>query len=483
VRTLSPVTRFLVLTVAAVGFLFDTYELLMFPVIGASALSELLHVPADADAVRLWSGRMLWIAALAGGTFGLLGGWLVDKLGRKTIMVASILAYALSPLAAAFSTELWQFVLFRSTTFVGVCVEAVAAVTWLAELFDDKRTRERAIGWTLAFASLGGILVTEVFNEIVAAARQGTLPALPVAFPAGHDPANVAWRYTLLTGLVPGLLILLLMPFVPESRVWLEKKRAGTLGRPSFAELFAPGFRRTTVVTTILSACGYAAAFGALQLTPLQMAPGLSAVAEVRKEHGQAIQAAQAKLKAAADGTPEKAAAAKEVAKAAAPVRQAIEATRGNIQRWQELGGLTGRILLAALVVYLPSRQLLRLFVVPGVVLFPVTYLVLYKGDYNTFAAAVFACGLLTVAQFSFISEFLPKVFPVYLRGTGSSFATNVGGRMIGTMFAIVNTELVAPLFTGENPVKVATAAAVIGGSVYLAALVASFFLPDPKGE
>ena len=49
-----------------------------------------------------------------------------------------------------------------------MCVELVAAVTWLAELFEDKRQRELAIGWTLAFASLGGILVTEVFNEIVA---------------------------------------------------------------------------------------------------------------------------------------------------------------------------------------------------------------------------------------------------------------------------------------------------------------------------
>ena len=111
---------------------------------------------------------MLWIAALCGGVFGLLGGYLIDRLGRKTVMVGSILLYSLSPVAAAYSTELWHLVLFRCTTFIGVCVELVAAVTWLAELFEDKRQRELAIGWTLACASLGGILVTEVFNEIVA---------------------------------------------------------------------------------------------------------------------------------------------------------------------------------------------------------------------------------------------------------------------------------------------------------------------------
>ena len=241
--SLGPITRILVITIAAIGFLFDTYELLMFPVIGSDAVGELITVNKDGSSpgwlvelgigssgdtkrgiaptsppVRAWGGRMLWIAALSGGVFGLLGGLLIDRLGRKTIMIASILAYSTSPLAAAFRMDLWQLVLFRCTTFIGVCVEMVAAVTWLAELFEDKRTRELVIGWTLATASLGGILVTEAYNEIVEAARLGMLPA--IAFPAGHNPDNVAWRCTLLTGLIPGAAILLLMPFVPESSVW-----------------------------------------------------------------------------------------------------------------------------------------------------------------------------------------------------------------------------------------------------------------------
>src|SRR5207244_3106693 len=96
-----------------------------------------------------------------------------------------------------------------------------------------------------------------------------------IPFPAGHSPDNVAWRFTLLTGLIPGLAILLLMPFVPESAVWKRKKQEGTLKRPSFGELFSPALRRTTIVTTILSACGYAAAFGAIQLTPAQIVAGV----------------------------------------------------------------------------------------------------------------------------------------------------------------------------------------------------------------
>jgi MFS family permease len=478
----SSTTRFLVLAVAAIGFLFDTYELLMFPVTGAEAIAELLRVRPDSDEVRLWSGRMLWIAALCGGVFGLLGGWLIDRLGRKTVMVASILIYSLSPVAAALSTELWMLIVFRCTTFIGVCVEAVAAVTWLAELFADKRSREMAIGWTLAFASVGGIAVTEVYNGIVEVLKNDPtgLPRLPV--PDGFN-GHAAWRYTLLTGLVPGALILVLMPFVPESRVWAERKRAGTLGRPSFGELFAPGLLRTTLVTTRLSACAYAAAFGALQLGPLVMVPGLPAIDEVKKEAPARVKAAQEKVDAAQTGTPERAAAEEELTRAKGMVSQAIKEKRGNIQRWQEIGGLTGRVILAALLVFVPSRVLLKLFILPGVVLFPLTYFRLIEGEYTAFAVAVFFCGLLTVGQFSFISEYLPKVFPVHLRGTGGGFATNFGGRMLGTMAATLNTELLAPLFEGDNPAKVATAAAVIGGTVYFVALVLSFWMPAPKAD
>jgi MFS family permease len=507
---LGPTTRILVLTIAAIGFLFDTYELLMFPVIGSDAVGELINVNADGTspgwleelgfqttsqlkrgaaptsvAVRSWGGRMLWIAALSGGIFGMLGGLLIDRLGRKTIMIASILAYSVSPVAAAFSSELWHLVLFRCTTFIGVCVEMIAAVTWLAELFDDKRTRELAIGWTLATASLGGILVTEAYNEIVALGREGLLPVVP--FPEGHVPGNVAWRFTLLTGLIPGALILVFMPFVPESGVWRKKKQEGTLKRPSFLELFSPELRITTVTTTILSACGYAAAFGAIQMTPLQIVAGLPDIVAMTPEP---VRVAEGKLKKSKDGTPEHAALQKEVdalkqkyepeLKAAG---QALKERRGDIQRWQEIGGLMGRIMLAVLLLFIPSRWLIRLFLIPGVILLPVTYFHLVQETYLIFAVAIFFCGLLTVAQFSFLSEFLPRVFPMHLRGTGGSFATNFGGRMIGTMAATLNTEILSKMFSGPPPLQVAAAAGVIGGGVYMIALLATFALPHPHEE
>ncbi len=555
-------TQWLICAIAAIGFLFDTYELLMTPLVGVPAIAELLQVPPNNPLVTEWMGKMLWMSALCGGVFGLLGGWLIDRFGRKRIMAASIFVYSLSPVAAALSTTLPMFIFFRCTTFIGVCVEFVAAITWLAELFPDPRRKKIVLGTTQAFASLGGILVTLVSAWIVAHAN--SLPAL-------HLPeifnAHSTWRYTLFTGLLPALPIALLLPFVPESQVWREKRDAGTLKRPSFGELFSPALRRTTIVTALLSACAYAAAFGALQLTPLRIAPGLPELADQRKAlkplqdeaknlnqqltaampafeqatkeiPGLAEVAAQRAKTRIAMRTPKKIVddpAASDPAKAAAktqlaslsarisqldtnltqltvekpdakkaiidrekilkqlgdnrefqePLDRKIKEVGNKMQGFQETGGLIGRILLAILLLIVVShRTLLRIFVVPGLLMLPVTYWMLYHTSTPAMQWGIFFCGLLVVAQFSYFGEYLPKVFPLHLRGTGGSFATNVGGRMIGTSAAFLTTNLLAPKMNAALTFdQVAMAAGIVGTSVFVLALILSFFLPEPKVE
>src|SRR5260221_5092654 len=224
--------EWLVVLIAVIGFAFDTYELLMLPLIAGPALSEILQVPPNNPLVTKWVGNMLWMTAVCGGIFGLLGGWLTDRFGRKRVLAASIILYSCSPVFASLSTTLLWFLVFRCTTFVGVCVEFVAAITWLAELFPDKRTRELVLGGTQAFASVGGLLVTSA--SILAVKYAASLTGLPLAEPFNR---HAACRYTLMTGLLPAIPIALLLPFVPESRAWLERRKAGTLRRPSLLEL------------------------------------------------------------------------------------------------------------------------------------------------------------------------------------------------------------------------------------------------------
>src|SRR5881394_3852786 len=160
-RGLTPV-QWLICTIAAIGFAFDIYELLMMPLIARPALAELLRVDPDTDtgfkAVLAWNSYIMWGSALCGGTFGLLGGYLTDRFGRRRVLTWSILLYAVSAAAAGFSTSLPMLLVLRTTTFIGVCVEFVAAVAWLAELFPDAKRRESVLGYTQAFSSIGGLM-------------------------------------------------------------------------------------------------------------------------------------------------------------------------------------------------------------------------------------------------------------------------------------------------------------------------------------
>jgi predicted MFS family arabinose efflux permease len=431
---LTPI-QWLICGIAALGFAFDSYELLMLPLIVRPALTELLGVPGNSPSINNWVGIIFYAPAVAGGIFGLLGGYLTDLLGRRRVLVYSILLYAFSALAAGFATSVGWLLFWRCCTFVGVCVEFVAAVAWLAELFPNPKQREKVIGYTQAFGSFGGLMVTAAYYLVVT--YGDSLPEVA----GGHQ----AWRYTLMSGVIPAIPLIVIRPFLPESPAWREKKLAGTLRRPSFGELFQPQFRRTTIVTTIMMACAFAAAFGALQQMP-RIVPG---VAEVR---GMDVDARE----------------------------QAIS----GVQSFQEFGGLTGRLALAYLAAIIISRRrLLHVFQIPGLILMPLVFATAPTSNLTLVQWGTFITGFMTISQFSFWGNYLPRVYPIYLRGTGESFAANVGGRMIGTFAALVTTQLVNVMPGATPPVKLAYASALVGTSVYLMGFIASFWMPEPKRD
>jgi MFS family permease len=549
--------QWLICIIAAIGFAFDVYELLMLPLILGPALLELLGAVPGSEDFNTWRGLLFFIPAFVGGIFGLVGGYLTDRLGRRRVLTWSILLYAFSAFAAGFSTSIWMLLFFRCTTFIGVCIEFVAAVAWLAELFDDPQQREKVLGYTQAFSSIGGLLVAVANGLIVAWAFD--LPAIQMPrflerFFGQISEPHAAWRYTLMSGLIPAIPLIVIRPFLPESPKWAQKKAAGTLRRPSIGEFFGPALRTTTIVTTLMFACSYGAAFGAIQQMP-QIIPATPEV--------------QAAIAEATAGQPEE---------AVARIRgRIVQGTAAHVTKAQELGGLYGRLLLAALAVVflgqgrredlgallrnmtlaalgimiflsvteslrlkeitgvaeglpeivhlegstglevaaaalnvliygfaggvsvavsvwflvgffektLPksSRALLRIFLIPGVILMPLVFGFIALKSLPLLYVGMFLVTALTIGQFSFWGNYLPRVYPVHLRGTGESVAANIGGRMIGTSFAWVASELSLYMSGDSDPVRMATAAAIIGTGVYVINFFLSFILPRGDDE
>lgn len=481
-------TAWLICAIAALGFAFDIYELLMLPLIVKPAI-QALSAPlvqelvaggmAQADAVASfapggvnyvrWARTLFFLPALAGGVFGLLGGYLTDRLGRRRVLTVSILLYAFAAFASGYATTLNQLLVLRCLVFIGVCVEFVAAVAWLAELFPIARQREKVLGYTQAFSSVGGFLVGSA--NLLAAQWAASLPAIH----GGH----MAWRYTLISGVIPAIPLILIRPFLPESPVWAARKAAGTLKRPSLTELFQPKLRRATILTTLVFAASYGIAFGAIQQLPqiLGGPKGHAAILATAK-------AAQDQVVATATAQGEAAPDAKRLREIGA---NATDKAVAGVSLWQEMGGLLGRFLLALLAVHIVSRRtLFRTFQLPALVFVPLLFYWISSqlGNADSLAMikyGIFIAGLVTVAQFSFWGNYIPRVFPVHLRGTGESFAANIGGRVLGTAAAWITLTLSES--KPPDPAKIAVVGAAVAGGYALVGAILTKWLPEPPAE
>lgn len=431
---LTPV-QWLVCAVAGLGFAFDLYESLMNALIVGPVLDSLGNLKPGASKFNLWVGLFFFLPAVAGGLFGLFGGYLTDLLGRRRVLVWSIFLYGFSACAASFAPSLPLLLLLRCTTLIGVCVEAVAAVAWLAELFPVPKQRESVLGYTQACYAVGGLMVAGAYYLAVTYGERFP-PIL-----GGHE----AWRYTLLSGLIPAIPLMIIRPFLPESPIWRDKKFKGSLKRPSLAMLFQPGLRKTALLTTFMMACLLAVPYGALQHTP-RIVPGLAQLHNLRP--------------------------------------QQIQQTVSTVYLIQELGSVTGRLVFALLVIRIVRRQrLLRVFLVPAVFVVPWLFFFAATDGLAVFMPGVFCAQALFNGLHSFWGNYLPRVYPTNLRGTGESFAMNIGGRVIGVFAALLTTQLSNVMPGGGAATRLAYSA---GTTVVLALavlLVASFWLPEPRSD
>ena len=287
-----------------------------------------------------------------------------------------------------------------------------------------------------------------------------------------------------MSGLIPAFPLMIIRPFLRIACL-AGKKDAGTLKRPSFLELFAPEFRRTTIVTTIMFACSYGAAFWRDPAVAANHTR-LGGCEAVQERTGGKPDAQQRKIQ-------------KDVENKAA----------SNYTKVQEVGGLLGRAAAGAAgranrepavaPEDLPDPGLLLMPMVFALAATqnPVLFTIDWGVDWNWYAihfgvweitllhVGILFAGVVTVGQFSFWGNYLPLVYPVHLRGTGESFAANIGGRMFGTSFAWLTGYLaVLPIIPGDSPpAKVAFTAAGVALFVYAAGSLACFWLPEPKRE
>lgn len=223
--------RWLVLTAAFLGWMFDGFEQGLFPLAGPNALADLLRDEAaiDPTAPSKWFGVIMAVFLVGAAAGGVLFGWLGDRLGRVRAMSLSILTYALFTGLCGFATEAWHIAALRFIASLGIGGEWALGVALVNEIWPDK-SRALVAGLIGAAANVGFLLVgllSLVLVQVLGWAETA-LPAIGLSQAATESLLRYdGWRLLMIAGTLPALLIFFIRMFVPESHKWEREHARG----------------------------------------------------------------------------------------------------------------------------------------------------------------------------------------------------------------------------------------------------------------
>ena len=208
-RTLSK-KHWLILLATNLGWMFDGFENYALILTAGSAFKQLLD-PSLFSSIPFYIGSIIAINLFGWGVGGVVGGILADYIGRKKMMIISILAYSIMTGLSSFAWDFWSFAILRFLVGVAVGSEWATGSSMMAELWPDN-ARGKGAGLMQCGLGLGFFIASVTWLYIS---------------PMGPD----AWRYMYLIGVLPALLTLWIRRAIPESELWedVNKKRIAAI--------------------------------------------------------------------------------------------------------------------------------------------------------------------------------------------------------------------------------------------------------------
>ena len=203
----------LILLVAALGYFVDIYDLVLFGVVKAESLSQIM--PMASNKLIADTGKFLFNMQMVGMLLGgLLWGILGDKKGRLKVLFGSIILYSLANLLNAFVTSVPTYAVIRVIAGVGLAGELGAGITLVSEMM-SKEKRGYGTMVIVTFGALGAVVASLVGakGEFIAKMLQSIL---------GVHFAN--WQVAYIVGGCMGLILLLLRVGTIESSFFKAMK-------------------------------------------------------------------------------------------------------------------------------------------------------------------------------------------------------------------------------------------------------------------
>src|SRR5450432_1136664 len=423
-----------VLSVASMGWMFDTMAQQLFNLARKPAIRELLGGGASNAAVdkqAAWATAIFMVGwAIGGVVFGVLG----DRIGRAKSMMITILSYTLFTGLSVLSTGVWDFNVYRFLCGLGVGGQFGIGVALVAEVV-PARARPYALGMVQACSAVGNMMAALTGIVLGQMEISGSITG--------------SWRYLFLAGAVPAPLAIVVFLKLKEPEQWLkargEKKKMG-----SYAELFSdPRWRRNSIVGFLLGFAGIVGLWGIGFFSYDLFRPVLDRTFRAEGLTGAAL--------------------------------------AGKTTTWigvtsllQNLGAFFGVYAFTYLTHYTGRKKAFAVSFVAAMAITAYTF-------WNLRALTdifwmVPLMGFAQLALFGGYSIYLPELFPTRLRSTGTSFCYNVG-RLVAASGPLALGMLTSQVFAGLAAPLPFRYAGITMCSVFLIGLAVLPFLPETKDK
>ena len=224
-----------ILAMSWAGWVFDFYDLILFTFLLIPISKEYHFTNLQMSYVL---GATLAATAIGGVVFGILS----DRIGRKPTLQLTILTYSIGALLSGLAGSFWLLMVFRVLTGLGVGGEWGTGQTYIGAKFPAKVS-----GRYCAMMQTGapiGIALASVVGGLIS----------PV----------IGWRACFFISVLPAILVLFIRRHLPESDIWLHRKKIiksglatvrekGNTGFQQFKQLFSAANRKYFILGLVLA--------------------------------------------------------------------------------------------------------------------------------------------------------------------------------------------------------------------------------------
>jgi MFS family permease len=429
-----------VFTMACLAWMFDCLDQQLFILARPAAMRALLPPGMDANE---YGGYATAVFVAGWATGGLIFGAVGDRIGRARTLTLTVLLYSVFTGLSALSVGWVDFAIYRFITGLGVGGVFGLAVALIADALPD-RSRAGALGTLQALSAVGNVtagLISMFVGNLVA--KQQLSP-------------QWSWKLMFLIGALPAFLCVFIQMRLKEPEKWVKAREEGRrtgAAFGSYVSLFGEArWRKPALLGMVLCVSGVIGLWGIGFFAPELVGPVI--------ERSLLEQNLPPEQVAGARG-----------------IWIGINSIVFNI------GAFIGMLVMTRLTEVLGRKPAFAIAFVCAL-LATIGYYQFFNGKSDIWMSAIM--GACQLALFAGFAIYLPELFPIRLRSTGTSFCYNVG-RFLAASGPFTLGKLQAKLKEGattpEQKIEAFRSAASYMSVIFLLGLVALFFLPETRGK